>query len=92
LSKSTSTVKKMTIPENKLTRNLQLFSSALAITGGVMLASNTSVSSYGFIFLAFSSGSMLITNTLLNNKSMIIYAASLFVFVDCLGIYRWIIK
>jgi hypothetical protein len=57
-----------------------------------MLASKTNVSSYGFIFLAFSSSSMLLANTLLNNKSMIIYAASLFIFVDCLGIYCWLIK
>lgn len=82
----------MTLPENQLTKTLQLVSSAFAITGGVMLASNTNVSSYGFIFLALSSSSMLFANTLLSNKSMIIYAASLFVFVDCLGIYRWIIK
>ena len=82
----------MTVPENKLTKNLQLVSSALAITGGVMLASKTDVSSYGFIFLALSSSSMLLTNTLLNNRTMIIYAGSLFIFVDCLGIYRWIIK
>jgi hypothetical protein len=82
----------MIITDSRLSQNLQLVSSAMAIAGGIMLASNTNVSSYGFIFLAISSGSMLLANTLVNNKSMIIYAASLFVFVDCLGIYRWILK
>jgi hypothetical protein len=57
-----------------------------------MLASNTDVSGYGFIFLAISSCLMLIANILLGNRSMIIYAGSLFLFVDCLGIYRWLIK
>jgi hypothetical protein len=82
----------ITISKNKLTNILQLSSSAFAIAGGVMLASNTSVSSYGFIFLAMSSSQMLLANLLAKNVSMIIYAGSLFFFVDCLGIYRWIIK
>jgi hypothetical protein len=76
----------------KLSTRLQLSSSACAIAGGIMLASNTSVSSYGFIILAMSSSQMLIANLIVKNTSMIIYAGSLFFFVDCLGIYRWIIK
>jgi hypothetical protein len=39
-----------------------------------------------------SSSQMLWANLLTKNKSMILYAGSLFFFVDCLGIYRWIIK
>ena len=76
----------------KLSKILQLSSSAFAIARGVMLASKTDVSSYGFILLAMSSSQMLVSNLLIQNKSMIIYSASLFLFVDCLGIYRWIIE
>jgi hypothetical protein len=82
----------MVIPENKFTNIIKLSSSIFAIAGGVILASNTGVSSYGFVLLALSSSQMLLANLLLNNKSMIFYAASLFFFVDCLGIYHWIIK
>jgi hypothetical protein len=78
--------------ENKLTTTLKLSSSAFAVAGGIMLASNTAVSGYGFIFLALSSSQMLVASLLNNNPSMIIYAGSLFFFVDCLGIYRWIIN
>jgi hypothetical protein len=71
---------------------LQLSSSAFAVAGGVILASNTSVSGYGFILLALSSGQLLASNLLTKNTSMIIYAGSLFLFVDCLGIMRWVVK
>ncbi len=63
-----------------------------AITGGVLLAANTSVSGYGFIFLAMSSSHMLLASWLSNDKSMIFYAGSLFIFVDCLGVYRWVLS
>jgi hypothetical protein len=82
----------MVIPENRFTSRMKLSSSAFAILGGVMLASNTNVSSYGFVFLAISSCTMLLANFLLGNRSMIVYAGSLFLFVDCLGIYRWVLK
>ncbi len=71
---------------------LQWSSSACAIAGGVILASKIEVSGYGFIFLALSSSQMLAASIRRKNTSMIVYAGSLFVFVDCLGIYRWIIK
>jgi hypothetical protein len=71
---------------------LQTSSSVCAIAGGIMLASNTNVSSYGFLFLALSSSQLLFSAFLQQNTSIMIYAGSLFVFVDCLGIYRWILK
>jgi hypothetical protein len=77
--------------KDKLAKTLQLTSSACAIAGGVMLAANlTNVSKYGFIFLALSSSQMLISSLLVKDIRMIIYSGSLFLFVDCLGIYRWI--
>jgi hypothetical protein len=81
-------------PENRndLAKKLQWSSSACAVAGGVILASNTSASGYGFIFLALSSSQLLVASIQTKNQSMIVYAGSLFVFVDCLGIFRWLIK
>ena len=77
----------------KLTQLLRYSSSVFALAGGIILASNMSeISKYGFIFLALSSFQMLISSVSLRDQSMLIYSASLFIFVDCLGIYRWIIQ
>jgi hypothetical protein len=66
-------------------------SSAFALTGGVLLASNTPLSPYGFILLAFSSGQMLLASLQDKDIELITYSASLFIFVDCLGVYRWVL-
>ncbi|MCG8364697.1 MAG: hypothetical protein MJA27_15385 [Pseudanabaenales cyanobacterium] len=69
------------------------FSSTLfAIAGGILLALNIEVSQYGFLLLAGSSSQMLIANLLLRNRCMIAYSLSLFLFVDCLGIWRWVLS
>ena len=73
-------------------KKLQASSSVCAVAGGIILASNTDVSSYGFFFLALSSSQMLVSAFLQQNTSIMIYAGSLFIFVDCLGIYRWVLK
>jgi hypothetical protein len=83
---------KMELADRSFIKNLQASSSVCAVAGGVILASNTNVSSYGFLFLALSSSQMLVSAFLQNNTSIMIYAGSLFVFVDCLGIYRWVLK
>lgn len=75
-----------------LTKGLQFSSSMFAVAGGTLLASNTDVSKYGFVLLAMSSGQMLCTSLITNNKSLMIYAGSVFCFVDCLGIYRWLLQ
>jgi hypothetical protein len=77
---------------NIITDRLKLISSAFAIAGGIILASNTSISGYGFIFLATSSSLMLLSSIILRDKIMILYAASLFCCVDCVGIYRWVLS
>jgi len=59
--------------------------------GGIALASNTDISKYGFLFLAGSSSQLLIYSIASQDISMIIYSGSLFFFVDCLGIYRWLL-
>jgi len=70
---------------------LKWTSSFCALVGGILLASKVAISGYGFILLALSSGQMLLVNILLRDKTMIFYFASVFLFVDCLGIYRWIL-
>jgi hypothetical protein len=77
---------------DSITKFLQWSSSACAIAGGVMLASKTDISGYGFIFLALSSSQMLAASIRKQDTPMIVYSGSVFVLVDCLGIYRWILK
>jgi hypothetical protein len=79
--------------KHKLAQTLQLTSSAFAVVGGVLLAANlANISKYGFILLAMSSSQLLVSSLLSKDTRMIIYAGSLFFFVDCLGVYRWIIQ
>jgi hypothetical protein len=79
--------------EDKVVKTLQLTSSACAIAGGIILAANIpAISKYGFIFLALSSSQMLIASLMTRDVPMIIYSGSLFCFVDCLGIFRWILR
>jgi hypothetical protein len=78
--------------DSSLVKFLHYSSSACAVAGGTILASNTEVSGYGFILLALSSSQMLTSSILVQNRRLIIYSASLFIFVDCLGIYRWVLS
>lgn len=70
---------------------LKLSSSVLALVGGILLASNINISEFGFLFLALSSSQMLVASIVERDRLMIFYSASLFLFVDCLGVYRWIL-
>jgi hypothetical protein len=70
---------------------LKWSSSSCAIAGGILLASNIPTSRFGFVGLAASSFQMLLASFLLADKTMIIYSGALFVFVDCLGVLRWLI-
>lgn len=74
-----------------LIQYLRCASCFFAILGGVLLASNTDLSGYGFLFLALSSSHMLMASFLTTDRTMICYSASVFVFVDCLGVYRWLL-
>ncbi|MBW4511151.1 MAG: hypothetical protein KME64_32245 [Scytonematopsis contorta HA4267-MV1] len=75
-----------------ISKFLKISSSFFALLGGILLASNTAMSGYGFIFLAMSSGQMLIASLQSQDKIMILYSASVFTFVDCLGVYRWLLS
>lgn len=63
-----------------------------ALLGGILLASNVNTSGYGFIFLALSSGQLCVASLQNKDTSTVIYAASVFIFVDCLGVYRWVLN
>jgi hypothetical protein len=80
------------VDDSLLVKFLQFSSSACAIVGGTLLAANTEVSRYGFILLALSSSQMLASSIIVGNKSLIVYSGSIFIFVDCLGIYRWVLR
>lgn len=75
-----------------MANQLKWFSSLFAILGGVLIASNTEVTRYGFLFLALSSSQLLIASILKKDQAMIVYSASVFIFVDSLGIYRWLLN
>jgi hypothetical protein len=79
--------------KDKLAQTLQLTSSACAVVGGVLLAANIEkISKYGFILLAMSSSQLLVASLIKKDVRMIIYSGSIFFFVDCFGVYRWIIQ
>lgn len=70
---------------------LKISSSICAVVGGIMLAAKLHISSYGFLFLALSSSQLLISSIQTKDNSMAFYAGSIFLFVDCLGVYRWLL-
>jgi homoserine kinase len=79
--------------KDKLAQTLQLTSSACAVVGGILLAANIEkISKYGFILLAMSSSQLLVASLIKKDTRMIIYSGSIFFFVDCFGVYRWIIQ
>jgi predicted RND superfamily exporter protein len=78
---------------DKFAQALQLTSSACAVVGGVLLAANIEkISKYGFVLLAMSSSQLLVASLIKKDVRMIIYSGSIFFFVDCFGVYRWIIQ
>ena len=78
--------------KSKIANFFKWSSSCFALSGGIILASNTNLSKYGFIFLALSSSQMLLASIKMQDKSLIVYSASLFIFVDSFGIYRWLLN
>jgi CheY-like chemotaxis protein len=82
---------KRSLQRERIAKILKWSSSACAIAGGILLASNTALSGYGFIGLAASSFQMLTASFLLVDQTMVVYSGALFIFVDCLGVFRWLI-
>ncbi len=75
-----------------ISSTLKTSSSLCALCGAILLACKTIISRYGFIFLAISSSRLLVASILLKDKIMIFYAGCIFIFVDCLGVYRWLLN
>lgn len=71
---------------------LKWSSSIFALIGGILLSAKINISGYGFVFLAFSSSQMLLASILQKDKATIVYSISLFIFVDCFGVYRWLLS
>jgi hypothetical protein len=80
------------IRSSSFAKNLQLSSTICTIAGGIMLASNTTASAYGFVLLALGSSQLFACAKLTSDRALMMYAGSLFLFVDCLGMYRWLVK
>ena len=82
----------MTIKRDFFSKALRYSSIFCALVGGILLASKVSFSGYGFIFLALSSSQLLMASIQERDTNTMIYAASVFIFVDCFGVYRWILN
>lgn len=78
--------------EKQVASILKYSSIFCALLGGILLASNVNTSGYGFIFLALSSGQLFLASLKNKDTSTVLYAASVFLFVDCLGVYRWVLN
>lgn len=70
---------------------LKLSSSVCALLGGSLVASHTAFSGYGFLLLALSSSQLLVASILDQDGLLIFYSGSVLIFVDCLGVYRWLL-
>ena len=78
-------------PRTPIKTYLKFSSSICAVLGGSLVASNTIFSAYGFLLLVLSSSQLLVSSILEKDLLLIFYAASVFIFVDCLGVYRWLL-
>lgn len=66
---------KRSLQKERLAMLLKWSSSLCAMLGGILVASNTSISGFGFIGLAASSFQMLLANLLLKDKTMVVSAS-----------------
>lgn len=78
--------------KSRLNKVLRNSSSFCVLVGGILLASNTQWSKYGFIFLALSSSQFLVASILSEEWEMVVYFGGIFVFVDSLGVIRWVLS
>lgn len=76
----------------KILRFLKRSSSIFAAVGGFVLALNIAQSRWGFLLLFLSSSQLLIASIKEGDREMIVYSSSLFIFVDSVGVYRWILS
>jgi len=70
---------------------LRLSAAFCALVGGVMVASNTSVSPYGFLVLCLSSGQLCLVAWWIRDRLLLLHSGVMLVFVDGLGVWRWLL-
>lgn len=75
----------------KMSKIFKWSSSIFALIGGILLSAKVDISGYGFVFLACSSFQMLLASILQKDRVTVVYSSSLFIFVDCFGVYRWLL-
>lgn len=79
------------VRKNRIIRIFKMLSIMWGGIGGILLALNTEISPYGFVFTALSSFSWIIASSLEKDRLNLFYGATLFFGVDLLGVFRWII-
>jgi hypothetical protein len=76
----------------KISEKIKIFGTICLIIGGFLVASNTSVSKFGFLFLASSSSSMALACFLAAEQWNGRFFVLTFLIVDCFGIFNWLIR
>lgn len=76
----------------EISETLKISSSLCALIGGILIALKIRKSKYSFIFLALSSSQLLLASIMVRDLTLILYSVSVFLFVDVLGNYRWLIS
>ena len=84
--------RKIRLKRHSLASFLKHSSILFTIAGGILLALNIDTSRYGFLLLAGGSSQLILASLLCGDRSLIAYSLSLFLCVDCLGVWRWVLN
>lgn len=76
----------------QISKKIKIFGTTCLVLGGLLVASNTSISKYGFLFLASSSSSMALASFLSAEQWNGRFFVLTFLIVDCFGIFNWLIR
>jgi uncharacterized oligopeptide transporter (OPT) family protein len=71
-------------------RPLRWFAAVTGLVAGVMVASNTVITGWGFVVFTISSIAWILTGWLLPDRSLLTLNSDLLL-VNLLGIYRWLL-
>jgi hypothetical protein len=91
-SVDSSTTPRRRFSKPQVTQFFKWSSCLCTVVGGVLLASKTGLSPYGFLFLAMGSSQMVAATYLMRDRALFAYSVAVFLFVDCFGIYRWLLS
>ncbi|PSB44119.1 hypothetical protein C7B80_21840 [Cyanosarcina cf. burmensis CCALA 770] len=76
----------------QISKKIKIFGTVCLVIGGFLVASNTSISKFGFLFLASSSSSMALACFLAAEQWNGRFFVLTFLVVDCFGIFNWLIR